>query len=89
MAIGALHCAHDRGTLVPSRLSIVGFDDIMFAQLTQPPLTTVAVPRQEIGRVAFQNLWALITGATPAPADFEARTTLVVRDSTAPPAQAQ
>ena len=39
----------------------MGFDDITFAQFTQPALTTVAVPREDIGRLAFQSLWSLVS----------------------------
>jgi len=60
MAIGALHCAYDRKIPVPAELSVVGFDDISFAQFTQPALTTVAVPREDVGRLAFQALWTLV-----------------------------
>src|SRR5665213_1393123 len=56
-AIGILHRAYDGGLRVPEDLSIVGFDDIVFAEYTQPALTTVAVPRAEIGKVAFEALW--------------------------------
>ena len=44
MAIGALHYAYDRRISVPAELSVIGFDNIDFAQFTQPALTTVAVP---------------------------------------------
>ena len=87
MAIGALHYAYDHQVAVPARLSIVGFDDIKFAQFTQPALTTVAVPRADIGRIAFELLWSLIgsaeSGKGPA---HEVGTALVVRQTTAPPA---
>ena len=47
MAIGALHYAYDRQIAVPAALSVIGFDDITFAQFTQPALTTVAAaPRR-------------------------------------------
>ena len=55
MAIGALHYAYDRQIPVPGALSSVGFDDITFAQVTQPAMTTVTVPRAEIGRLAVQS----------------------------------
>jgi LacI family transcriptional regulator len=83
MAIGALHYAYDRRIAVPAELSIIGFDDITFAQFTQPALTTVTVPRAEIGRLAVQSLKSLIrergTGA-----DHEMKTHLVVRQTTGP-----
>lgn len=84
MAIGAMHCAYDRQIPVPSELSIVGFDDITFAQFTQPALTTVAVPRLEIGRIAFESLWALIADTSRPGSEYQVETRLVVRQSTAP-----
>jgi LacI family transcriptional regulator len=82
MAIGALHYAYDRQIAVPSELSVIGFDNIEFAQFTQPALTTVAVPQAEIGRLAFQSLWSLIN-ASPG-GDYEVKTNLLVRQTTAP-----
>jgi len=80
MAIGALHHAYDRQIPVPSALSVVGFDDISFAQFTQPALTTVAVPRAEIGRLAFQSLWNLLNDSPGG--DYEVKTDLVIRQTT-------
>jgi DNA-binding LacI/PurR family transcriptional regulator len=82
MAIGALHYAYDRQIAVPSALSVIGFDNINFSQFTQPALTTVAVPRAEIGRLAFQSLWSLINEAPGG--DYEVQTDLIVRQSTGP-----
>jgi DNA-binding LacI/PurR family transcriptional regulator len=84
MAIGALHYAYDRQIAVPAALSVIGFDDITFAQFTQPALTTVAVPRAEIGRLAVQSLWSMINGVSPG-AEHEVKTNLVIRQTTAAP----
>ena len=81
MAIGALHYAYDRRISVPAELSVIGFDNIDFAQFTQPALTTVAVPRAEIGRLAFRSLWSLSNDSPGA--DYEVKTNLVIRQSTA------
>lgn len=83
-AIGALHCAYDRGLQVPKDLSIVGFDDIAFAEYTQPALTSVSIPRQEIGKVAFQALWEMISQQQAVGKEFRLETRLVPRQSTAP-----
>jgi LacI family transcriptional regulator len=85
MAIGALHCAYDRKTPVPAELSIVGFDNISFSQFTQPALTTIGVPREDVGRLAFQALWALASDANRAGMEYDVKTRLVVRQTTAPP----
>jgi LacI family transcriptional regulator len=86
MAIGALHYAYDRQIAVPANLSVIGFDNIDFAQFTQPALTTVAVPQAEIGRLAFQSLWSLINESPVG--DYEVKTNLVIRQTTAAPAHA-
>lgn len=85
MAIGAMHYAYDRQIPVPAALSVIGFDDITFAQFTQPALTTVAVPRAEIGRLAFQSLWKLINDSSRDGCDYRVKTSLVIRQTTAPP----
>ena len=86
MAIGAMHCAYDRRIAVPQALSIIGFDDITFAQFTQPALTTVAVPRADIGRLAFNSLRALIADPTQDGRYHEIPTNLIIRQTTAPAA---
>jgi DNA-binding LacI/PurR family transcriptional regulator len=80
MAIGVLDETRRRGMIVPRDLSVVGFDDIAAAALTDPPLTTVSQPTQEQGRVAGRIL--LEDGP---PRHEMLPTTLVVRGSTAPP----
>lgn len=84
MAIGALHCAYDRQIPVPASLSIIGFDDITFAQFTQPALTTVMVPRTDIGRLAFGSLRSLIADPTQDGQNYDVKTALIVRQTTAP-----
>jgi LacI family transcriptional regulator len=83
MAIGAMHLAYDRGIRVPRDLSVMGFDDILFAQSTQPPLSTVSIPRSELGKVAFQALWTMIGDSGRSGREYRVETSLVVRDSTA------
>jgi len=85
-AIGILHCAYDAGLRVPEDLSVVGFDDILFAEYTQPALTTVAVPRAEIGRTAFEALWTMLSDSELKGREYKLGTHLVTRQSTAPPA---
>lgn len=56
MAIGALLECQRRGWPIPDRVAIAGFDDQDMASRTVPPLTTVRLPRYEIGRLAGQML---------------------------------
>jgi len=82
MAIGAMHSIYDRGLRIPADISVLGWDDILFAQFTQPALSTVCVPRSEIGRIAFQALLALISGPGHKGQSYEVTPSLVVRQST-------
>ena len=59
-AIGAMQEFQRRGGSIPTDLSIVGFDDITLAAYTQPALTTVAQPKQLLGRSAVELLLARI-----------------------------
>ena len=54
LALGALQAASELGVTVPWELSIVGFDDSPAAALATPPLTTVAQPQEEKGRLAAE-----------------------------------
>ena len=55
MAIGAIRAIHARGLRVPGDIALVGFDDIEYAAHTTPPLTTIAVPKEEMGRLAVRQ----------------------------------
>jgi DNA-binding LacI/PurR family transcriptional regulator len=55
LAIGALRAIHQHGLRVPDDIALVGFDDIEYAAHTTPPLTTVAVPKEEMGRLAVRQ----------------------------------
>ncbi|AOS98646.1 HTH-type transcriptional repressor CytR [Microbulbifer aggregans] len=84
MAIGCIKGLKTAGIRVPEEMSITGFDDIEFARYSDPPLTTVAQPAEELGRASFNTLLELIEGQelqqteTVLPYDF------VVRKSTPP-----
>lgn len=85
-AIGVLHRAYDAGLRVPEDLSVVGFDDILLAEYTQPALTTVAVPRQELGKLGFETLWAMMSDPLLTGRELRVPTQLRIRQSTAAPA---
>ena len=85
MAIGAIQEAKKLGLRVPQDLSIVGFDDIQFAQYCDPPLTTISQPRYEIGRQAMLMMLDLLKGNDVQAGSRLLEAKLVVRGSTAPP----
>jgi LacI family repressor for deo operon, udp, cdd, tsx, nupC, and nupG len=82
MAMGFLSTAYTAGVRVPRDVSIVGFDDIHFAQSCIPALTTIRQPRAEMGATAMRLLLSILAGGSAASVrlPFE----LVIRDSTAP-----
>ena len=88
IAVGVLHAAHATGATVPDRLSVVGFDDIVIAAHTVPALTTLRMPISEIVRHAIDRAVALAhdAGGPREPSLDVFKPTLIVRDSTAPPA---
>jgi DNA-binding LacI/PurR family transcriptional regulator len=87
-AIGVLRAAYTAGLRVPQDLSVVGLDDVDFAEYTLPPLTTIRLSRTDLAHAAFE---ALRTKAEDPEnpkmqREFLVSTSLVVRGSTAPPA---
>ncbi len=82
IAVGVLHAARQRGLVVPADMSLVGFDDMPFAELVDPPLTTVRQPIAEMGRLAFERLLALLANS-PAPPLTRLPVELVLRRSVA------
>lgn len=85
IALGIMEEARLRAIRVPEDLSIVGFDDTYLASRSAPPLTTVAQPLVEMGRLAVRSLSQLINGNFVGTSHLELATRLVVRESTAPP----
>ena len=75
-AIGLLHAARAQGLSIPGDLAVVGFDDIPFASYVQPPLTTVAQPKPQMGRQAVEMVLALLADGAQ---DREAVSDMVVQ----------
>lgn len=86
-AIGVLRAAYLKGLHVPQDLSVVGLDDIDFAEFTLPPLTTIRLSRADLARAAFEALrqQAELAGTPNIQREFLVSTSLVQRGSTAPP----
>lgn len=83
LAIGALYTARQAGIACPEELSIVGFDDVKYARFTQPALTTIRQPMQEIGRRAVELLIDIIEGRIDTLVNVTLPHELVIRDTTA------
>ena len=83
MAVGTLRALRDRGLRVPHDISVTGFDNIKLAQFSDPPLTSVHISREEIGRIICDCLFG---PATLLGREFVIDPELVLRDSTGPAA---
>lgn len=84
IAMGAMSALEESGVRVPEDVSVLGIDDIFFAFLARPPLTTISVPREQLGVKAFEALDAMLKGKRQKGSNYTLATGLVVRRSTAP-----
>ena len=84
-AMLAIRECHQKGLRIPEDVSVVGFSDISAARLFHPPLSTVKMPWEEIGRIAIQQLVQRMNGEyDPSPTTHLAATTFVARASSGP-----
>ena len=82
MALGALRAASEAGYSVPRDLAVVGYDDLEIAHFTNPPLTTIAQPKKEIGAQAIQQLVDRIARKNDPPCRAVLPPELIIRRST-------
>jgi LacI family transcriptional regulator len=86
VALGVYRAAAELERAVPDDLSVVGFNDILFADKLAPPLTTIRIPVYELGTLAAQLLLERLESTRASARTMLLETQLVVRGSTAPPA---
>jgi LacI family repressor for deo operon, udp, cdd, tsx, nupC, and nupG len=84
MAMGALEAFRRSGLRCPVDISLVGFDDIRYAQHLDPPLTTVSQPMERIGHEAVRLLLDILSGAAPVVLHVTLAHRLVIRSTTGP-----
>jgi len=82
MAIGAIRCFKENGLKVPEDISVIGFDDITYASMYDPMLTTVSQPQVELGCEAMELLLAQIRGDINEPKSIFLDYELIIREST-------
>jgi DNA-binding LacI/PurR family transcriptional regulator len=85
MALGVLSAVREHGLRVPEDLSVTGYDNVILSEFASPPLTTVEVPRKEIGRMAFEALVPNEGEIRQGGKTFVIDHQLVVRESTGRP----
>ncbi len=85
MAAGAMHEIKSAGLQVPADISVVGFDDIRYAAILDPPLTTIAQPAQAIGERTTLRILDAINGKDIGTGPEIVPHRLVIRQSTSAP----
>ena len=84
-AMGVYKALYLRNMHVPERMSVIGFDNIPFAGVVSPGLTTIHQPLFDMGRMATTMLMRLIAGESLDSPRMELATTLITRESCASP----
>ncbi|BAS27772.1 LacI family DNA-binding transcriptional regulator [Limnochorda pilosa] len=82
MALGILRYLEEAGLRVPDDVAVCGFDDIAFAALSRPALTTVAQPKYEMGRLAAELLVQRLASRKSLPRRLVLQPRLVLRRTT-------
>lgn len=84
MAIGAINALREYDYDIPNDMSVIGFDDIRYASLVSPKLTTIRQPLEQMGSKCMQVLLGLMNGKKDLDKYIELPTELVIRQSTGP-----
>jgi LacI family transcriptional regulator len=82
IAVGVIRELRNQGLSVPGDVSVTGFDNITLSEFCCPSLTTIHIPRSEIGRLVVKGLVPGPSGAPPAPHHILIEPDLIVREST-------
>jgi LacI family transcriptional regulator len=85
MAIGALQALRARAVRIPETLGVVAFDDPPWANLVEPPLTTIAQPIREIAEAAVEQLFRRVADRTMPPQRITLECRLQIRESSRAP----
>jgi LacI family transcriptional regulator len=81
MTLGALQCIHEHQLAIPNDIALVGFDDMPWVTSLQPPLTVIAQPTFEMGRIAARLLLDRIQSPTNPIQRVSLETQLIIRKS--------
>lgn len=81
IALGAIKALREKGYSIPEDVSIVGFDNLTYCEISSPPLTTIHVYKQEMGRTAVRRLMEIISIGDKVPQKIEICTSFKERES--------
>lgn len=81
VALGAMKALQEAGHRIPEDISIIGFDDLPFSEIASPRLTTLRVPKQEMGQAAVRRIIEMIHEKSNIKFKIQVCTSFVERDS--------
>lgn len=81
IACGAMKAFKEAGYRIPEDIGIVGFDNIVLSEMMDPPLTTINVPKLNMGKNAVDRLIVMMSPDSGSPVKIEISTDLVIRKS--------
>ncbi|MDD2968431.1 MAG: LacI family DNA-binding transcriptional regulator [Lachnospiraceae bacterium] len=81
IALGAMKAMQEFGIRIPEDVSVIGFDDLPFCEIASPRLTSLRVPKQEMGQKAVRRIIEMIKNESPVKMKIQICTEFVERDS--------
>lgn len=81
MAISAMRAATEKGLRIPDDIAFVGVDNIEVSEYTSPPLSSIHIPKHEIGSIAAKTLIDYMQGRSQLPVKLLLPHRLVIRES--------
>lgn len=81
LALGAMKALEEYGYQIPRDVSVIGFDDLPFCEIAVPRLTSLRVPKQEMGRLAVRRIVEMIRNKDTARTKIQICTEFIERDS--------
>ena len=81
IALGAMKALQQKGYCIPEDISIIGFDDLPFCEISSPRLSTIKFHQGEMGRLAVERLVQKIRNVNSIPSKLQLSTTFIPRES--------
>ena len=81
IAFGAMKALKEYGSHLPDDISIIGFDDLPFCEISSPTLSTIKVPKQQLGRTAVRRLIEIASDKQSIPLKIQVSTEMICRES--------
>jgi len=81
IAVGAMKALKEYGYRIPEDISLIGFDDLPFCEITSPKLTTIRTVKREVGQTAVEKILDMVKNGDHIKTKVEFSTTFIERDS--------